>query len=193
MPARDRAMDRKPLQLGAPDGLWFRVRWLCHDASRDAERVTEGIVAAGIADDIVWDGSDGGIHWGWVDLLTHLAAEWRRLLLEEMDPLGLAQPDPGRLRAEAERRWEALPVELREREDEALCRFERAHDLAAGLPGIDAPPFWFLRQGEAVIAGHPSRLRELDFRGALSALAAFVPKASTRFGILRRISVINRS
>jgi Zn-dependent peptidase ImmA (M78 family) len=165
-------MDRESLQLGSPESLWFRVRWRNRDASRNAEAATEGCVAAGIGDDIVWGGPDGGIHWSWVDLLTHLSTEWRRLLIEELDPLGLAQPDPRKLRVAAELGWESLPVERREREDDLLCRFEHAHDLAAGLPGIDAPPFWFLRQGERAIAGRPSRLHGLDFRFALGVLEA---------------------
>lgn len=166
-------MDRGTLELGSADGLWFRVRWLGDRDSQDAEIATDGLVAAGIGDDAVWSGAGQGIRWSWADLLVHLSTHWRRLLIEEMDPLGLAEPDPSKLRAAAEGRWEALPAERGDEEDDTLCRFELAHDLAAGLPGIDAPPFWFLRQGAEVVIGHPNRLRKLGFRDALAALETF--------------------
>jgi len=95
-------MDREVLELGSTDGLWFRIRWFA--GTQDAETATDGLVASGVGDDVVWGGAGEGIRWSWVDLLVHLASNWRRLLIEEMDPLGLAEPTPNKLRIDAERK-----------------------------------------------------------------------------------------
>jgi Zn-dependent peptidase ImmA (M78 family) len=102
------------------------------------------------ADRIVWGQrktvNDEGVEWSWVELLEHLALNWPRLEWEEADPLGVDAP-PNRIRFEVEKTWEGATSLVRDHQESVLLEFEEAHNLAAGLSGIQLPELWVLKQG----------------------------------------------
>jgi Zn-dependent peptidase ImmA (M78 family) len=68
--------------------------------------------------------------------------------MEEKYPISITPLHPGKMRREAEKRWESMGEQQYLEEDDRLFRFEARHDLAMGLKGIFLPSLFVLRQGE---------------------------------------------
>ncbi|MDY6823175.1 MAG: ImmA/IrrE family metallo-endopeptidase [Thermodesulfobacteriota bacterium] len=94
------------------------------------------------------DGQDAPVAWAWLELLEFLGDKWPWLLMEEKYPISITPLHPGKMRHEAEKRWESMGEEQFLEEDERLFRFEGRHDLAMGLKGIFLPSLFILRQGK---------------------------------------------
>jgi hypothetical protein len=86
------------------------------------------------------------------DLLAHLTDFWKPLMLRQVYPIDVTPWGPSELRRAAEHRWAELPAATVNAEDEAVARFEEAHDLARAFAGIyGLPPLWMLRSGDQFI------------------------------------------
>lgn len=106
------------------------------------------------------------------DLLAHLTDYWKPLMLRQVYPIDVTPLRPSDLRRHAELRWTGLPSTVVELEEEAVSRFERAHDIShafAGLYGL--PAFWILRAGPVVIIETADRHWRLPFDDVRRALA----------------------
>ena len=80
------------------------------------------------------------------DLLAYLTEFWKPLILRQVYPIDVSPSRPSDLRRKAEDRWAEIPPEIVEDEDDAVSRFEEAHDLARAFAGIyGLPPFWIFR------------------------------------------------
>lgn len=107
------------------------------------------------------------------DLLAHLTDFWKPLILRQVYPVAVNPIRPSDLRREAERRWAELPPAIVEVEEDAISRFEEAHDLArafAGLYGL--PPFWVLRSGDHFILEASGAMWRLPFAHVCAALTS---------------------
>jgi len=110
----------------------------------------EGLVL--LDGDPVWfsedaEGQEIPVQWTWVDLLEFLGRWWPWLTLEQDYPFPFQPLYPGTLIQEAELRWQELPDEQAEEEEQEVHRFLARHDLAEGLKGIFLPSLVLLRQG----------------------------------------------
>ncbi len=106
------------------------------------------------------------------DLLAHLTDFWKPLMLRQVYPIDVSPLRPSDLRREAERRWAGLPAEVVDVEEEAVSRFEEAHDLARAFAGIyGLPPFWMFRSNDQFILETSGTLWRLPFGDARAALA----------------------
>lgn len=136
--------------FGDPLGLQIALSLEAPDAERRAEGWGQGMVY--LAGEAVWTGEnahgdDTGLEWSWLDLLEFLARWWPWLALEETYPVPVHPLFPDRLRRDAEQRWENLPDETVEEEEDAVYRFLARHDLAMALKGCFVPSMLMLRQG----------------------------------------------
>ncbi|AGH49451.1 hypothetical protein G432_08630 [Sphingomonas sp. MM-1] len=107
------------------------------------------------------------------DLLAHLTDFWKPLMLRQVYPIDAAPSRPSTLRSIAEAEWEHMQPEAAAAEDEAITRFEEAHDLShafAGLYGL--PPFWMMRSGEDYILESSRALWRLPFDDVRASLNA---------------------
>jgi hypothetical protein len=112
------------------------------------------------------------------DLLAHLTDFWKPLILRQVYPIDVGPWRPSDLRHEAERRWTELPAATVDAEEDAVSRFEEAHDLARAFAGIyGLPPLWILRSGDQFIletSGELWRLPFADVRGVLTATGDWI-------------------
>lgn len=105
------------------------------------------------------------------DLLAFLAEHWKPLLLQQTYPAPFNPYRPSQLRADASRRWNEVPAETAEREEEAVLGFEEAHDLSHAFAGLfDLPSFWLLRSGESYHLESQGRLWVLPYDQVVEAL-----------------------
>lgn len=106
------------------------------------------------------------------DLLAHLTDFWKPLILRQVYPIEVSPLRPSDLRREAERRWVELPPETVEAEEDAVSRFDEAHDLSRAFAGIyGLAPFWMLRSGEQFVLETADALWRLPFTDVRAALA----------------------
>jgi IrrE N-terminal-like domain len=105
------------------------------------------------------------------DLLAFLAEHWKPLLLRQTFPAPFNPYLPSQLRADASTRWNEVPAETAEREEEAVLGFEEAHDLSRAFAGLfDLPPIWLLRSGETYHVESQGRLWVLPYDQVVGAL-----------------------
>ena len=108
------------------------------------------------------------------DVLAHLAEHWQPLLLRQTYPAPFNPYLPSQLRADASTRWNEVPAETSEREEEAVLGFEDAHDLCRAFAGVfDLPSFWLLRSGENFHVESQGRLWVLPYDQVVGALTDF--------------------
>jgi Zn-dependent peptidase ImmA (M78 family) len=93
------------------------------------------------------EGQDIPLQWTWVDLLEYLGRWWPWLTLEQDYPFPFQPLYPGTLIQEAELRWQELPEEQAEEEEQEVHGFLARHDLAEGMKGIFLPSLVLVRQG----------------------------------------------
>ena len=115
------------------------------------------------------------------DLLSHLTEFWKPLCLRQTYPIPVAPYRPLQLRLKAEERWENLPPEVAEREDELICGFEEAHDLSHCFAGyFELAPLWLLRAGEAMIIDSRAGPRSTPFEQASEELSRLGEEIAAR-------------
>lgn len=117
------------------------------------------------------------------DLLSHLTEFWLPLTLRQTYPIAVSTERPLELRAAAEQRWEtpSASASVAEREDEALCAFEEAHDISKCFAGIyDLPPLWVLRRGDRMIVDTQAGFRSVDFDGAMTEMTRLGDEIASR-------------
>ncbi len=142
----------------------------------DRVRQTTCTVAIQVDDVIVWpvhgDG-DARIEIQIDDLLAHLTDFWKPLMLRQVYPIQVNPRRPSGLRREAEHRWEGLPAVAVDAEEDAVSRFEEAHDLSRAFAGIfGLPPFWIFRSGDRFILETAEALWCVPFAQVRSELTA---------------------
>lgn len=96
---------------------------------------------------VICDEQEGPIEWTWIDLLEFLAKNWHYLLLEQSLPFNIKTPGLHTLMRDLERKWENMPEEQVETEEEAAFSFLARHDLANAFKGIFFPSVYLLRLG----------------------------------------------
>jgi hypothetical protein len=107
------------------------------------------------------------------DLLAHLTDFWKPLMLRQVYPIEVNPLRPSDLRRESERRWTELPAGTVDLEEDAVSRFEEAHDLARAFAGVyGLPPFWIVRSGDKFIVETAGALWRLSFAGVRDVLSA---------------------
>uniref|UniRef100_UPI004055AFD6 ImmA/IrrE family metallo-endopeptidase n=1 Tax=Candidatus Electrothrix sp. TaxID=2170559 RepID=UPI004055AFD6 len=134
--------------IGSPEGLQFQLNL---DPS-DQEGLAWGQGLVLLDGEPVWftedaEGREIPVQWTWVDLLNFLGRWWPWLILEEDYPFPFQPLYPGYLLREAELRWQEVPEEQAEKEEDEVHRFIARHDLAEAFKGIFLPSLILLRQG----------------------------------------------
>jgi hypothetical protein len=105
------------------------------------------------------------------DLLSYLAEFWKPLLLRQVYPNDFHPYLPSQIRAYATQRWNGLPSEIAEREEEAVLAFEDTHDLSRAFAGIfDLPAFWLMRAGDQFQCETQDRVWWLPLMDVVAAL-----------------------
>jgi hypothetical protein len=105
------------------------------------------------------------------DLLAHLAEHWKPLLLRQTYPATLNPYRPSQLRAYATKRWDEVPAEIAEREEDAVSAFEDSHDLSRAFAGLfDLPSFWLFRAGSHYLIESQERLWTVPYDVGVTAL-----------------------
>src|SRR3989337_524482 len=124
--------------------LEFVLKWASPHARGTAAEATRGSLVVRLGAKLLWGHRGAGIPWTWVDLLEHLTTAWVPLLVEEADPISLDVP-PAHLWHAAQERWNTYQdYDKRDREERALLRFDRNHDLAQALAGASPPRIFLL-------------------------------------------------
>ena len=90
---------------------------------------------------------DAPVEWTWVDLLEWLAKNWSYLLCEQGFPFQVKTTDISTLARDLEKRWENMPEERVEDEEEEAFRFLNRHDLASAFKGLYFSAVFVMRQG----------------------------------------------
>jgi len=105
------------------------------------------------------------------DLLAYLAEHWKPLLLRQTYPAALTPHGPSQLRAYCNKRWDEVPAEVAEREEDAVFAFEDAHDLSRAFAGLfDLPSFWLFREGNHYLIESQERQWTLPYDVGVAAL-----------------------
>lgn len=134
------------------------------------ERLTIARLAVSVNDEAIWPAAgdeDVFLEIQIDDLLSHLTEFWKPLALRQTYPIPVAPYRPMQLRLKAEERWENVPPEVAEHEDELICAFEEAHDLSHCFGGyFDLAPLWLLRAGDSMIVDSSAGLRTVPFQQA---------------------------
>lgn len=150
--------------IGAPEGLQFEFNL----DPADEEGLARGEGRAFLDREPVWfeEGTGGQelpLSWTWVDLLYFLGRWWPWLVHEQDYPLPVNPLYPAFFLQEAEARWQELPDEQVEEEEEQAHRFLARHDLAEGFKGLFLPSLILLRQGNVCLvsagANRQTRIR----------------------------------
>ncbi len=148
------------IRLGANSSLHMEIRFLPLDKSRP-ERLGWAEFQLAVQETPVWYAQDandpepGPVTWTMVDFLDGLARIWPWLLVEESYPIPIMPEHPGRMMAEAQRRWEDQAQHLVESEEELLFDFRHRHDLSLLFRGLFLPPLWLLREGNDTLVWSP--------------------------------------
>jgi len=140
------------ITFGDRSGLNVALRWKERTGEpRNPANATLGAMRLGIGMRDVWYGeNEQGLEWTWIDLLEFLGEAWPFLEWEEGYPFGLKPMNPSLIRIAAEDRWQGLPEERVEIEEEEIYGFEETHDLARSFKGARVPSVWLLREGSGV-------------------------------------------
>ena len=106
------------------------------------------------------------------DFLAYLSEYWKPLVLRQTYPIPISVDRPSLFRSAAESRWEDKPSTVVEREDQLVCDFEDAHNLARCFAGFfDLPPLWLLRSSDRFVVDTQSKIRSVAFQQAYSELS----------------------
>lgn len=76
------------------------------------------------------------VEWTWLDVLEWVAKHWSALLLEQAYPFNVSTLGMGTLMRDLNRRWEDMPEDRVEDEEEQALQFLARHDLASAFKGI---------------------------------------------------------
>lgn len=118
--------------------------------------------------------NEGGaaIEWTWLDLLEWLAKHWSALLLEQSYPFNLSTLGMNTLMRDLNQRWEDMPEQLVEDEEEQALHFLARHDMASGFKGIFLPSIYLIRLGQTlqITLAETNTDLSLDLATAVAAL-----------------------
>lgn len=138
------------------------------------DRVTTRALQIAIDDQPVWPVvglAEAALEIQIDDLLAFLAENWKPLLLRQTYPAALNPHRPSQLRAHAAKRWDEVPPEVAEREEDAVLAFEDAHDLSHAFAGLfELPSLWMLRAGDSYQVESQERLWILSYEAVALAL-----------------------
>ena len=170
MSARGPKMVEDLITFGNRSGLNATLRWTEQSGKlRNPANAALGTMHLAIGARNVWYGEGDqedapGLEWGWIDLLEFLGEAWPFLEWQEGYPFGLKPMNPSLIRIAAEDRWQDLPEERVEIEEEEIYGFEETHDLARSFKGARVPSVWLLREGSRIwiASREQSILRPLD-------------------------------
>ena len=120
--------------------LRFEIDFPAHPATGTAAERTSGHLCATLGETKVWDAE-----WTWIELLEHLAANWKYLRWEEDAPIEVDVDSPSDIEAQAAQRFRegSEPAEA----EDLFFTFCQSHDLARALQGAWLPRLWVLRRG----------------------------------------------
>lgn len=99
---------------------------------------------------VIADAEGGAVEWTWLDLLEWLAKHWSALLLEQSYPFNMSTLGMHTLMRDLEQRWEDMPEERIEDEEEQALQFLSRHDLVSAFKGIYFPSMYLLRLGNTL-------------------------------------------
>lgn len=140
------------MRFGNEDGLMVELDWEADapDPAASAADATRGALRLLLRGQPIWCGPDphAGFSWTYIELLEFLTTSWPHICWEDGAPWGLRLSSPALLRARAEDRWDQLPSERREEEEQEFEAFEGTHDLARAFQGAILPSVLVVRQGE---------------------------------------------
>ena len=104
-------------------------------------------------------------------------------MLRQVYPIDVNPIRPSALRHLAEVRSAELAPNIAEAEDEAISRFEEAHDLSQAFAGLfGLPALWLMRSGEQYVVEAAARLWRLPFEGVRASLVAAGDWIAERLG-----------
>ncbi len=168
----------------------MELKFVLHPVSptEGEEPLTTATLAVSAGGELIWpaaNAEDVDLQIQIDDLLSHLTEFWKPLALRQTYPIPVAPHRPMLLRAKAEERWENVPPEVAQREDELVCAFEEAHDLSLCFAGyFDLPPLWLLRAGDRMIVDTRAGMRAAPFDQAWAEISRLgdeiVERLSTR-------------
>lgn len=126
----------------------------------------------------IGDKNQNAIDWTWIDLLEFLAKNWHYLLLEQSFPFNIKTSGLHTLMRDLERRWENIPEDQVEDEEETALRFIAKHDLANAFKGIYFPSVYVLRLGKTFQINllDSKQTLELPFKESLESLTEIANK-----------------
>lgn len=137
-----------------------------------------------IAGEIAIAAEDGtAVEWSWVDLLEWLAKHWSALLLEQSYPFNITTLGMSTLMRDLSQRWENMPEERIENEEEQVLQFLSRHDLASAFKGIFFPSVYLIRLGKTLEV----TLTEINTTHSLNLKCAVKALEDIANGIVKRI------
>lgn len=163
--------------FGSSTSIQIAIEWHNDVKSDGPLGKTWGNLQLWVADTLVW-GSTGfpekpvGITWSWIELFEFLANAWPYLENEEQHPINSLDDTNylSELWERAQSRWESVPDDVADKEDELLRDFLAVHDLAEALQGAQPPQLLLLRQGERMIVSTFQKQWELPYKTVMSVL-----------------------
>ena len=158
---------------GHPAGLRFELA-LCARSEERADAATYGRLLVWLAEDLIWGQYDSkgtavGVEWYWVELLEHLATNWRYLRYEQGYPFRVMPVRPSGLMLSLEQRW-TLPEIDEAAEDDVVYGFQSSHNFAMALDGCVVPDLWFVREGRTVLIEGRDHVRRCSHERELNTL-----------------------
>jgi Zn-dependent peptidase ImmA (M78 family) len=155
------------------EGLKIYVKWA--PAPARATPATTASLSVFIDGEAIWpvEGErEVGLDVQIDDFLAYLSEYWKPLILRQTYPIAISVDRPSLFRSAAESRWEDKPSTVVEREDQLVCDFEDAHNLARCFAGFfDLPPLWLLRSSDRFIVDTQSKTRSVSFQQAYNELS----------------------
>ncbi len=142
------------------------------DPAGSASDRTRGRLVATLNGRTLWD-----LDWTWIELVEHLAANWRFLLHEESAPGPFNPYEPDVLAHEARRYFEENPSE---EEENAFEAFIESHDLSRALKGAWPRRLWLIRCGHRMLAWSSIAEALLPLNDVLGELQSIADQICTR-------------
>ena len=111
----------KTIQLGSHSGFLLELKPSEHQKNAGLIWGEGKLSVYGL---LVIAGEDNrAISWTWVDLLEWLAKNWAYILLEQSFPFQVPAMGISTLVRDLEKRWENMPIDRVEDEEEEACRY----------------------------------------------------------------------
>jgi IrrE N-terminal-like domain len=155
------------------EGLKISVKWEL--ASARSVPATTASLSVSVDGEAIWPVDaepEVGLDVQIDDFLSYLSEYWKPLILRQTYPIAISSDRPSLFRSAAERRWEDKPSTVVEREDQLVCDFEDAHNVARCFAGFfDLPPLWLLRSSDRFVVDTQSKTRSVSFQQVYNELS----------------------